>query len=485
MKVNELTAKEIAAGVKAKKFSAREVAEASLAAVKAENKALNSYVTILEESALKAAAAVDAKISKGESVGRLAGVPMAIKDNMMIKGAKTTCASHILGDYIAPYDAFVIEKLKKEGAIFVGKTNMDEFAMGSSTETSYFGKARNPWNKDCIPGGSSGGSAITVASRSVPLSLGSDTGGSIRQPASFCGVLGMKPTYGQVSRFGLVAFASSLDQIGPFAHDPEDMATLLSVISGHDGQDSTSVDRPVPEFTSEIGQPVKGLKIGIPKEYFIDGMDPEVEKAVRAAAEVLKKQGAELIDVSLPHTEYAVAVYYVVATAEASSNLARFDGMRYGFRNQDAANLIEQYKFNRRDGFGAEVKRRIMIGTYSLSSGYYDAYYAKASKVRTLIKQDFEEAFKKVDVILTPTSPTPPFKLGEKVNDPLTMYLSDIFTIPTNLAGIPGLAAPCGLSSAGLPIGVQFNSKAFNDPILIRVTDAYLKQAGWHLKKPV
>jgi aspartyl-tRNA(Asn)/glutamyl-tRNA(Gln) amidotransferase subunit A len=482
--LNELTATEIAAGVSSKKFSAKDVAQAALDAIKKTNKELNAYISVLEESAQAQAQAIDKKIAAGQAVGRLAGVPIAIKDNMMVRGAKTTCASKILGDYIAPYEATAVERLRNDGAVFVGKTNMDEFAMGSSTEFSAFGPARNPWDKERIPGGSSGGSAVTVAARTVPVSLGSDTGGSIRQPASLCGILGMKPTYGRVSRYGLVAFASSLDQIGPFTHSPDDMALIMSVISGKDGNDSTSVDNPVPDYSAELKKDIKGLKIGIPKEYFIKGIDPEVEKATRAAAEVLKKMGAELVDMSLPNSDMALPVYYILAPSEASSNLARFDGMRYGFRNKNAANLIEQYGLNRHDGFGAEVKRRILIGTYALSSGYYDAFYSKAQKVRTLIKNDFVEAFKKVDVILTPVAPTPAFKIGEKTDDPLTMYLSDIFTIPCNLAGVPGISVPGGFSSGKLPIGIQFLGNYFQDGLLMRVANAYLKETKWHEKKP-
>lgn len=484
MDLHTLTATEIAAGVQTKKFSAKEVAASSLAAIKKQNPTLNAYITILEESAFASAEAVDKKVQSGQKLGRLAGVPIAIKDNMMVKGARTTCASKILGDYKAPYDATVIEKLRAEDAVFVGKTNMDEFAMGSSTEHSAFGLARNPWNTDCIPGGSSGGSAITVATRATPLSLGSDTGGSIRQPASLCGILGMKPTYGQVSRYGLVAFASSLDQIGPFAHDPADMALLLDVICGHDPKDSTSVDRPVPNFLSNLKKPIKGMRIGVPKENFMAGLDKEVESRVREAIDVLKKLGADVKEISLPTSDAALAVYYILAPSEASSNLARFDGMRYGFRNQQATNLIEQYGLNRRDGFGAEVKRRIMIGTYALSSGYYDAYYSKAQKVRTLIKRDFEKAFQGVDVILTPVSPTPAFRIGEKIDDPLTMYLSDIYTIPANLAGVPGISVPCGFSSKNLPIGVQFLTPAFNDSDLLRLAHAFLSETAWHKKNP-
>ncbi len=484
MSLHAQTAVDIAAGIKAKKFTARAVAESSLKAIREENAALNDFITVLESSALQAADAVDQKVKEGKPLGRLAGVPVAIKDNMMIKGARTTCASKILGDYTAPYNATVIEKLAAEDAVFVGKTNMDEFAMGSSTEHSAFGLARNPWNKECIPGGSSGGSAISVATRSVPISLGSDTGGSIRQPASLCGILGMKPTYGRVSRYGLVAFASSLDQIGPFAHSAEDMALALSVISGHDPKDSTSVEKEVPAYGKELGKDLKGLRVGIPKEYFVSGLDHEVEIKVLQAAQVLKNLGAEISDISLPNSEAALAVYYIIAPAEASSNLSRFDGMRYGFRNKEASNLIEQYGFNRRDGFGPEVKRRIMIGTYALSSGYYDAFYAKAQRVRTLIKQDFDNAFKKVDVMLTPVAPTPAFKIGEKLDDPLTMYLSDIFTIPCNLAGIPGLSVPAGFSAKGLPIGAQLYAPSFQDELLIRVADAYLRETKWHQRKP-
>ncbi len=480
MELNQLSAVEIAAGVKSKKFSATDVVKASLAAIKSTNQKLNAYLSVAEEAALKAAKAVDDK-GKG---GKLSGVPIAIKDNMMVKGQPTTCASKILGNYVAPYDAYVIEKLVAEGAIMVGKTNLDEFAMGSSTENSAFGPSRNPWDTSRIPGGSSGGSAVAVATRTVPISLGSDTGGSIRQPASLCGILGMKPTYGRVSRYGVIAFASSLDQIGPFTHTPEDMALTMSVISGKDERDATSVDKPVPDFSAEIAKPIKGLRVGIPKEYFVEGMDAEVKKAVMESAETLKKMGAEVKNISLPNSEMALAVYYILAPSEASSNLARFDGMRYGFRNQSANNLIEQYGLNRRDGFGPEVKRRIMIGTYALSSGYYDAFYAKAQKVRTLIKRDFDEAFKSVDLILTPVSPTAAFKIGEKADDPLTMYLSDICTIPCNLAGIPGISVPCGFTSSKLPIGVQFYGNLFQDGLLMQVANAYLQQTGWHKKAP-
>ncbi len=484
MNLNELTAGEITAGIKSKKFKAVDVAKAALAAIDRTNPDLHAYLTVLNEAAVAQAETVDKKIAENKPVGALAGVPVAVKDNIMVRHVRTTCASKIMGDYKAPYDAHVTEKLRAADAVFIGKTNLDEFAMGSSTENSAFGPTRNPWDKTRIPGGSSGGSAVAVASRTVPLSLGSDTGGSIRQPASLCGVLGMKPTYGRVSRYGLVAFASSLDQIGPFAHSADDMAVMLNVISGKDSRDSTSVDESVPDLTQELTKGVKGLKIGLVKEYSIGGLDREVNKAVHDTADTLKKMGAEIKEVSLPNSDYALAVYYIIAPSEASSNLARFDGMRYGFRNPKAANLIEQYGFNRDDGFGPEVKRRIMIGTYALSSGYYDAYYAKAQKGRTLIKQDFDAAFKSVDLILTPVSPTPAFKVGEKSNDPLTMYLSDIFTIPCNLAGVPGISVPCGMSSQGLPIGAQFYANHFQDGLLIRVASAFLKETGWHKKAP-
>ncbi|MFN0117170.1 MAG: Asp-tRNA(Asn)/Glu-tRNA(Gln) amidotransferase subunit GatA [Elusimicrobiota bacterium] len=485
MKLHEQSALQIAKGVRDGSFTAQEVVESSLIAIAKQQPPLNAYITVLESAAIESAKKVDLKKKSGQKLGPLAGVPVAIKDNIMIAGVRTTCASKILGDYKAPYNAHIIDQFNDADAVFVGKTNMDEFAMGSSTEHSQFGLTRNPWNKDCIPGGSSGGSAVAVASRTVPISIGSDTGGSIRQPASLCGVLGLKPTYGRVSRYGLVAFASSLDQIGPFTHSPEDMALAMSVISGWDAKDSTSVDRPVPAFESEINQPLKGLRIGIPKEYFVSGMDPEVEKATRDAAEILKNLGCEIVEVSLPHSEMALAVYYIIAPSEASSNLARFDGMRFGFRNNQANNLIEQYAFNRRDGFGPEVKRRIMIGTYALSSGYYDAFYLKAQKVRTLIKQDFENVFKSVDALITPVAPTPAFKIGEKVDDPLTMYLSDIFTIPANLAGVPGISIPAGFSSKGLPIGVQFLSDIFNDSLLMRISNLFLKETQWHQKAPL
>lgn len=404
--------------------------------------------------------------------GVLSGIPITIKDNICIEGVQTTCASHILEGFVAPYSATVIKRLLDNGAILIPRANMDEFAMGSSTENSYFGVTRNPYDPERVPGGSSGGSATAVASHCAIAALGSDTGGSIRQPAALCGVVGLKPTYGRVSRYGLIAFASSLDQIGPITKDVTDCAILLSVISGHDPMDSTSADIPVPDYTKVLGEDIKGLKIGVPKEYFIEGMDPEVKAAIEKGIKDLKNLGAEIIQISLPHTDYAVATYYIIATAEASSNLARFDGVQYGYRAKTDS-LYDMYTKTRREGFGPEVKRRIILGTYVLSAGYYDAYYLKAQKVRTLILKDFQEAFKKVDIILTPTSPTPAFKIGEKAEDPLQMYLSDIYTISVNLAGLPAISIPCGLTKNNLPIGLQLISRPFDEETILRVAYNY------------
>ncbi len=481
MEIYELTAKELGERIKKKEISSEEVVGAFHRRILIDDigpPIIHSFITLALEEAIKQAKIVDEKIRKNEPVGELAGIPIAIKDNLCIQGIRTTCGSKILENYFAPYDATVIRKLKKADAIFLGKTNMDEFAMGSSTETSYFGVTRNPENPEFIPGGSSGGSAAAVAAKEVPFALGSDTGGSIRQPASCCGIVGLKPTYGRVSRYGLVAFASSLDQIGPLAKNVYDCALLLKIISGYDEKDSTSADLPVPDYLKELGksEQIKGLKIGLPKEYFITGIEPEVEKAVKEAAKVLEKLGAEIIEISLPHTEYAVATYYLIAPSEASANLARYDGVRYGYRstfNVQRSTLEEVYEKTRGEGFGQEVKRRIMLGTYALSAGYYDAYYLKALKVRTLIKKDFDEAFKKVEVILTPTAPTPAFKLGEKLDDPLKMYLSDIFTISANLAGIPGISVPCGYSKDNLPIGLQISGKSFAEETVLKVAYLY------------
>ncbi len=409
---------------------------------------------------------------------------MALKDIVCTKGITTTCGSNILHNFVPPYDATVVEKLSAAGAVFVGKANMDEFAMGSSTETSFFGPTRNPWDLERIPGGSSGGSATAVAADECIASIGSDTGGSIRQPAALCGVVGLKPTYGRVSRFGLIAFASSLDQIGPFTKDVEDCAIMMNVLAGYDPRESTSVKMEVPDYRQFISRDISGWKVGIPKEYFVEGIDPEVSAAINGAIDTVKKCGGQCIDISLPHTQYSVAVYYIIAPAEASSNLARYDGVKYGFRASGERDLMEMYRKTRMEGFGEEVKRRIMIGTYALSAGYYDAYYGKASQVRALIRRDFDEAFRECDIILTPTTPTPAFKIGEKTDDPLQMYLSDIFTISTNLAGIPGISVPCGFTAAGLPIGVQFLAGHFEEGKLLQIASAFEKNAAIEKRRP-
>jgi aspartyl-tRNA(Asn)/glutamyl-tRNA(Gln) amidotransferase subunit A len=419
---------------------------------------------------------------KADSQSPLWGVPIAIKDNICVEGEEITCASKILKGYVAPYNATVIEKLLAAGAVIFGRTNMDEFAFGSSCETSCYGPTRNPRDPQRVPGGSSGGSAACVADHTAIAALGSDTGGSIRQPAAFCGVVGIKPTYGRVSRYGLIAFASSLDQIGPITKDVRDCALILRTIAGHDPKDSTSANVPVPDYLSFLGKDVRGMKIGIPKEYFKQGLSPEVEKAVRDAGQTLEKLGARICEVSLPHTQYAVNVYYIVAPSEASSNLSRFDGVRFGFRDPSARTLLQMYENTRGEGFGAEAKRRIILGTFSLSSGYYDAYYLRAMKVRTKIKNDFDEAFKEVDALMTPTAPTPAFKLGEKTQNPLEMYLSDIYTISANLAGIPAISLPCGISKNNLPIGLQFLGKPFEEGTLFRVAHCFEQNTDFHKK---
>jgi len=444
---------------------------------------VHAYITLMRESALAEAAQADERIKKGE-MGPLTGIPIALKDIYCTRGVPTTCGSRILLNFIPPYDATVVEKLRAAGAVFTGKTNMDEFAMGSSTETSAFGVTRNPWDLERIPGGSSGGSAAAVAADECIAAFGSDTGGSIRQPAALCGIVGLKPTYGRVSRYGLIAFASSLDQIGPFTKDVEDAAILMNVIAGYDPRESTSVPEEVPDYRTFLGKGIEGWTVGIPKEYFVEGIDPEVEAAIRRAIQVVEGMGARCVEVSLPHSRYCLAVYYIVAPAEASSNLARYDGVKYGFRAEECRDLLDMYKKSRSAGFGAEVKRRIMIGTYALSSGYYDAYYKKASQVRALIKGDFDEAFKRCDVLLTPTTPTPAFRIGEKMDDPIQMYLSDIFTISTNLAGVPGISVPCGYTRAGLPIGVQFMAGHFQEGRLIQCASAYEKQAKIEKRRP-
>jgi aspartyl-tRNA(Asn)/glutamyl-tRNA(Gln) amidotransferase subunit A len=452
-----------------REVSAVEVTRAYLDRIGEVDPKIRAYLTVTADHALTQAEEADRRLKKADDVTPLTGIPLGIKDVICTRGVKTTCASKILENFVPPYNATVMEKIEAHGAVMLGKLNMDEFAMGSSTENSAYHPTRNPWDLERIPGGSSGGSAASVAARACAGSLGSDTGGSIRQPASHCGVVGMKPTYGTVSRFGLVAFASSLDQIGPISRDVTDCALLLNVISGHDTRDSTSVPREVPDYTGFLVPGLKNYTLGIPKEYFIPGLDPEVEKAVRHAVSALESQGAKVIEVSLPHTEYAVATYYIIAPAEASSNLSRYDGVKYGFRASGYKNLMDMYTKTRSQGFGPEVKRRIMIGTYSLSAGYYDAYYKKASQVRTLVTQDFKKAFEQCDVIAAPVAPTTAFRLGEKVDDPLQMYLSDIFTIPVNLAGIPGISVPCGLNSSGLPIGLQLMAGHFEETKLLTV----------------
>jgi len=473
---NELTAHELRDLIKTKKTSALEIRDSLLSRIKKTDGKVKAYVRTFEDQ-------VEAQAPDTDM-----GIPISIKDNICIKDKETTCCSKILKGFKPPYDASVIKKLKKSGAAFVGSTNMDEFAFGSSTENSCHGPSHNPWDLDCVPGGSSGGSAAAVAADEAIWALGSDTGGSIRQPAAFCGIVGLKPTYGRVSRYGLIAFASSLDQIGPLTKDVTDSALLLNIIAGHDEYDSTSADVHVPDYTKSLVNDVRGLKIGIPKECFIDGLDPEVKTAVMNAIEMLKKQGAIFKEVSLPHTQYAVATYYIVATAEASSNLARFDGVQYGLRQQPDKSrrtpLIDMYEETRDKGFGSEAKRRIMLGTYSLSSGYYDAYYLRGQKVRTLIKNDLDKVFEGFQAIITPTSPTTAFKIGEKVEDPLAMYLSDIYTIPANLAGVPAISIPCGFAKSGLPIGLQITAKPFDEGTLFRIAYAYEQSTEWHKQKP-
>jgi aspartyl-tRNA(Asn)/glutamyl-tRNA(Gln) amidotransferase subunit A len=462
--------------------SPQEVTEAFLTRIKERDGELNTFISVDEAGARAMAKEAATRLKLGEATP-LTGIPLALKDVMVTRGLRTTCGSRILENFIPPYDAFACARLRQAGAVFLGKVNMDEFAMGSSTENSAFGPSRNPWNRDCIPGGSSGGSAAAVAADLCIASLGSDTGGSIRQPASLCGVVGLKPTYGRVSRYGLVAYASSLDQIGPLTKEVRDAAILLQAIAGHDPKDSTSVNEPVPDYQERLGRAIKGLKIGVPKEFFGAGLDPEVEAAVKAALQTLTGLGADLIEVSLPHTEYAVATYYVLAVAEASSNLARYDGVKYGFR-AEGKNLLDMYAQTRSQGFGTEVRRRIMLGTYTLSAGYYDAYYKKASQVRALIRRDFEAAYQHCQVIATPVSPTPAFRLGEKVDDPLTMYLSDIFTISANLGGIPGISVPCGFTAGGLPIGLQLLGPVFGEADLLQVAYAFEQATDFHRRKP-
>ena len=484
MKLYELTIQEAHRLLKQKDISSQELTRAILDRINAVDEKVGAYITVDPETAMAQAETADKAISEGR-LTPLTGVPIALKDLICTKGLRTTCGSKILENFIPPYDASVVKKLKKDGAVIIGKLNMDEFAMGSSTEHSGFKLTHNPWDLTRIPGGSSGGSAAAVASDMCIGSLGSDTGGSIRQPASHCGVVGLKPTYGRVSRFGLVAFASSLDQIGPLTKDVTDCALLMNSISGYDPADSTSVPEHVPDYTSFLENGLKGMVVGIAREYSTaQGIDPDVSQAVERAVKKIEALGAEPVEISLPHTEYVVAAYYVIAPSEASSNLARYDGVKYGYRNKDNNSLMEMYKSTRSKGFGPEVQRRIILGTYSLSAGYYDAYYGKASQVRTLIVRDFNKAFETCDVILAPVAPTPAFKLGAMTDDPLTMYLSDIFTLSANLAGIPGISVPCGFSSEGLPIGLQIMARHFEEGKLLKVAYNFEQSTDSHMKKP-
>ncbi|MGQ3686013.1 MAG: Asp-tRNA(Asn)/Glu-tRNA(Gln) amidotransferase subunit GatA [Candidatus Loosdrechtia sp.] len=484
MKLLDLTSLEIKEKILSGEIRTADLVRNLFERIKNIEPSIQSYITMAEDESLRKAEKIDKKIAKKEKTGLLTGIPIAVKDNICTRYLPTTCASKILQNFIPPYDASVIKRLKEEDAIIIGKTNLDEFAMGSSTENSSYKTTRNPWDLERVPGGSSGGSAAAVASGLAFMALGSDTGGSVRQPAALCGVVGLKPTYGRVSRYGLVAFGSSLDQIGTLTKDVRDAAILLQVIAGHDLHDSTSVPVPVPDYLDTIDSRIHNLRIGVPKEYFSDGLNRDVHEAIKDALTTYERLGATIVDISLPHTEYAVATYYIIANAEASSNLARYDGVRYGYRS-GMNGITGMYCRTRSEGFGNEVKRRIMLGNYALSAGYYDAYYLKASKVRTLIKSDFDNAFEMVDCILSPTSPVPAFKIGERTSSPLEMYLSDIFTIPANLAGIPGISVPCGFSKEGLPIGMQILGRHFEERRLLRIAYAFERGTDFHLKRPI
>ncbi len=476
------TIAELSAGLKAGEFSSEELTRSYLERIERLDGQINSYITVTPELALAQAQAADRAIAAG-SAGALTGVPIAHKDIFCTDGVRTSCGSKMLDPFIAPYDATVVERFKNAGVVMLGKTNMDEFAMGSSNETSFYGPVKNPWDLDAVPGGSSGGSAACVAARLAPAATGTDTGGSIRQPAALCGITGLKPTYGRVSRYGMIAFASSLDQGGPMARTAEDCALMLSAMAGFDGRDSTSIEQAVPDYSTALNNDLTGLKIGLPKEYFGDGLDAEVGQAIEAAIEEYKKLGAEVVEISLPNTNLAVPTYYVVAPAECSSNLSRMDGVRFGYRCEDPKDLEDLYKRSRGEGFGPEVKRRIMIGTYALSAGYYDAYYLKAQQIRHLISDDFKQAFEKVDVIMGPTAPTPAFNLGEKTDDPVTMYLSDIYTIAVNLAGLPGMSVPCGFVGKR-PVGLQIIGNYFDEARLLNVAHQYQQATDWHSRSP-
>ncbi|NUM25515.1 MAG: Asp-tRNA(Asn)/Glu-tRNA(Gln) amidotransferase subunit GatA [Candidatus Buchananbacteria bacterium] len=485
MKLNELTIAQASSGLQKKEFSSVELTKACFDEIKKTDKKIEAFLTLTEDSALAQAKEADQRADFSKP---LTGIPYAAKDIFCTKGVRTTCSSKILENYIPPYSATVIEKIQEQSGVMLGKVNMDEFACGSSTETSYFAKTKNPWDLERVPGGSSGGSVAATASHQCIYSLGTDTGGSIRQPAALTNLVGLKPTYGRVSRYGVIAMASSLDQVGPLTKTVEDSAILLGQLAGRDEYDSTTLDVPVPDYASEIKRDIKGLKIGVPKEYFIDGMDPEVEKTVRKAIDKLKDLGAEMVEVSLPHAMYGLAVYYIIMPSELSSNLARYDGVRYGY-SANAKNLLDNYLETRAQGFGAEIRRRIMLGTYTLSSGYYDAYYLKAQKVRTLVKQDFDRAFEQVDCLLTPTSPTVAFRLGEKTADPLTMYLADIFTVSVNIAGVCAVSVPCGFvkpkdGAVELPVGLQLIGKQFDETTILKAAYNYEQACDWYKRKP-
>jgi aspartyl-tRNA(Asn)/glutamyl-tRNA(Gln) amidotransferase subunit A len=483
--VLQQTARAIRDDIAQGRVSAVEVCRAFLERTQALNPALNAFNHVAAERALERAQAIDTQRAAGKALGPLGGVPIALKDNLSVRGMRTTASSKILDNYVPPYDATVVQRLESAGAVILGKTNCDEFAMGSSNENSAYGPVRNPWAADRTPGGSSGGSAAAVAARCVPVALGSDTGGSVRQPGAFCGVVGLKPTYGRVSRYGLLAFASSLDQIGPLSHTAADAALVLSVIAGADPCDATTAGEPVPDFSAALTGNVKGVRIGVPRAFMADGVDPAVLRAFDEALATLTGAGATLVDVELPHAKFAIPVYYLVATAEASSNLARYDGVKYGHRSSADKDqtLREMYSRSRDEGFGPEVKRRIMLGTYVLSAGYYDAFYLKALQVRTLLRRDYERAFEQVDVVAMPTTPTPAFRLGEKTDDPLQMYLADVFTVSAPLAGLPAISVPCGFSE-GLPIGLQLTGRFFDESMLFRIADAYERVTEWHTKSP-
>ena len=482
MELYEYTVHELMDKLQKKEISITDITKAYVERINEKEKDVEAFVTTLTDEAIAKSQDVEKKVEKGEQTSRFAGIPIGIKDNMCTKGIKTTCSSKMLENFVAPYDATVIEKLDAEGIISLGKLNMDEFAMGASTEYSAFKKTKNPWNLNTVPGGSSGGSAAAVAANLVPWALGSDTGGSIRQPSSFCGVVGLKPTYGLVSRYGLVAFASSLDQIGPITKDVKDSAMLLNLIAGHDERDTTSINRPKVDYTECLKNDVKGLKIGVPKEFFGEGINPEVKEKLQEAIEKYKELGAIVEECSLDIAEYALATYYIIACAEASSNLGRFDGIRYGYRTQNFENLKDIYKNSRSEGFGPEVKRRIILGTYVLSSGYYDAYYKKALEVRTLVKQEFDKMFEKYDVLLTPTSPTVAFEIGTRSNNPLEMYLADICTVSVNIAGLPGISVPCGVDSKGMPIGMQLIGDKFQEETILNAAYTYEQATNFREK---